>query len=369
MGKPKFNEQQKAEILRLHNEGVKTAEIARMMNAGESSVGRILRQAGVPPKTQYISNMGVGYERNKDIVDDRKNGISLGGLADKYGVSEAVIVQRLRMEGVKPGEYCPPSGPPDDSYIKMFLDGLSLSEIGRHYGIDHHSISKWLENAGVRKRIRREVSEETRMKLSRSLSKEETSEIIRMYTKEEKSVEEIETIIGCSHSSVSRILHKNKIKMRNPGEGTSSRGLKISRVHLGKKRTQETRDKMSRSIAYSPMFLNRRNKFETDVENMLVELSVDFVPQVPFLDKETHKHFVCDFVINGNVALECFGTYYHCDPRFYIYGPVNEIQKTNIEKDKRRFSVYKDSGYKVAVLWEIDFDKRGIDALKDIIGR
>lgn len=371
MGKPKFNEKQKAEIVRLHEAGVTAAEIARRFDAGGASVGRTLRQAGVPSKTQYIVNQKVGYEHNAAIAEARKNGASLANLAKKYGLSEAMVINRLRMEGIQPGEYRPPKGPPDDKYIEMYNAGMSLSKIGREYNVGHHTIAKWLEVAGARERRTKEVSEEVREKLRRTLTRKQVKEIINLYNNYDKSAEEIEFIMNCSHSTVSRVLKRNGIPMRKPGEGTSTRGQKIAAAHLGQKRTTETREKMSKAMTESMKAgRNRISQFEKDVAKILDDLGILYNQQ--FSVKGTlegrKRWFSADFKLNENILLECFGTFYHCDPRKYPDGPVSGLQAVHSERDVDRLKAYREAGYECIVLWEQDFKDEGIEAVKKVLG-
>lgn len=69
--------------------------------------------------------------------------------------------------------------------------------------------------------------------------------------------------------------------------------------------------------------------------------------EVPF------EQYRMDFLIN-DVDIEVQGTYFHCDPRFYPNGAINDTQAYMIPKDERRRCYIESKGYKVLYIWEHD---------------
>lgn len=74
---------------------------------------------------------------------------------------------------------------------------------------------------------------------------------------------------------------------------------------------------------------------------------------------EQHKiqYKFYDFIIKGsNVLVEFSGGYWHCDPRLYPNGPINNIQKKTIINDRYKTYLAKINGYEIIYIWEKDFN-------------
>lgn len=90
----------------------------------------------------------------------------------------------------------------------------------------------------------------------------------------------------------------------------------------------------------------------------LTTLGIEFSPQ------ERIGNFVVDAWLPGrNVAVECQGDYWHCNPRVFPTGPTNDVQTNGIRRDARKFAYLRGRGYRVIELWELDIHERGALAL------
>jgi len=102
----------------------------------------------------------------------------------------------------------------------------------------------------------------------------------------------------------------------------------------------------------------RRTSIEVKVEDWLIENGVS-----DFKQNITVRGFNVDFKI-GNKIIECYGDYWHCNPKVFNPKQINKSLKITAEekwlKDQERINILKSKGFEVIVFWgdEIrnDFD-------------
>lgn len=109
-----------------------------------------------------------------------------------------------------------------------------------------------------------------------------------------------------------------------------------------------------------------RTKIELTVMSMLQEAQLSFLYQ--------HKlaEFICvDFFLpTHKLVIECFGTYWHCDPRVYPNGPQTKAQRKNSGTDRWREKKIAEMGYQLLILWEKDIKEdptQILSVIKDTI--
>lgn len=93
---------------------------------------------------------------------------------------------------------------------------------------------------------------------------------------------------------------------------------------------------------------------EKIVKKYLKEKKIENMPQYPV------EFFVCDFYIpEFNAILEVYGDYWHGNPKKYGKNKrsLNDMQKRNKKKDRRRKKFLTKSGYLFYFLWEDDIKK------------
>lgn len=115
---------------------------------------------------------------------------------------------------------------------------------------------------------------------------------------------------------------------------------------------------------------SRRSGLEILVQDILTVLGIEFTAQHPIPTYAGYAYFV-DFLLPSSVVLEVNGTYWHCDPRVYPYGPTKrQVQVAQRYADKK--SGLKNLGYRLIEVWEIDLkaNPRGAveAALKEAYG-
>lgn len=70
--------------------------------------------------------------------------------------------------------------------------------------------------------------------------------------------------------------------------------------------------------------------------------------------------YYADFLLKDfNVIVEVYGDYWHGNPKIYGLGKkeLNEIQSTNIKRDRRRNAHLSKMGFSVYIIWESDIKK------------
>lgn len=83
------------EVIKMREEGATYEEIASFFGyKSKSNVGAILRKHGV------VNNAQEKEERNKAIIEARKNGVSMAALARQFGVTHSCISNICRKNGV-----------------------------------------------------------------------------------------------------------------------------------------------------------------------------------------------------------------------------------------------------------------------------
>lgn len=97
---------------------------------------------------------------------------------------------------------------------------------------------------------------------------------------------------------------------------------------------------------------------ETEVYSVLSEMGIAFEPQCV-----VDYYLVDAFLLDLGVIVEVQGDYFHCNPSVYPDGPINDLQRNSIRRDKIKLGYFKKLGYPVIQLWEKDIRSEGVRAL------
>ena len=113
------------------------------------------------------------------------------------------------------------------------------------------------------------------------------------------------------------------------------------------------------------------SKSQTELTNLLIENFPQYtiLSDYPIIKKV--GGYKLDILIKElNLVIEFNGTYWHCDPRFYEKDYYNQKKKLKAESiwkyDNDRKDFLESLGYKVLVLWELDY-KSNKEQTLDII--
>lgn len=99
-------------------------------------------------------------------------------------------------------------------------------------------------------------------------------------------------------------------------------------------------------------WINKRDKYceidttpEKKVEELLLKYNIEYQKKINI------GYYNCDFIVNRTV-IEVQGDYWHGNPK--IFSEYDNIQKKNIDRDKRKNKYLTSMGYTVLYLWEYD---------------
>jgi G:T-mismatch repair DNA endonuclease (very short patch repair protein) len=100
---------------------------------------------------------------------------------------------------------------------------------------------------------------------------------------------------------------------------------------------------------------NKKTKPEIMVEEYLKCNNIQYEYQYEMYDK-----YVVDFYLpTYDAVVEVFGDYWHGNPNKYGENltPLNEVQVTHMERDKKRIDFFHSTSHKFYILWECDIYK------------
>lgn len=92
------------------------------------------------------------------------------------------------------------------------------------------------------------------------------------------------------------------------------------------------------------------SKLEQNICDELRKLGLEIEQQF-----YVHPFFFDIKIINYPILIEVHGDYWHCNPKVYINGPINNSQKNMMKRDFVKRDRAKLMGYKRLVIWEYDF--------------
>lgn len=95
---------------------------------------------------------------------------------------------------------------------------------------------------------------------------------------------------------------------------------------------------------------------ETSIEKKVKEILEK--KNIEFVEQKAIRYINVDFYLpQYDAAVQCEGSYWHADIRFYPT-PKNNIQRKNIEKDKISTQVILDQKIHLLKLWQYDIEER-----------
>jgi G:T-mismatch repair DNA endonuclease (very short patch repair protein) len=104
------------------------------------------------------------------------------------------------------------------------------------------------------------------------------------------------------------------------------------------------------------------SKLELEIINKLKNSGIKLETQWHF------KGFYFDGkIINKNIVIEIHGDYWHCNPKIYKNGPINEMQKAALRRDFCKKDKIEKAGFKRFVIWENDYKNNPEKVIKKTI--
>ena len=168
---------------------------------------------------------------------------------------------------------------------------------------------------------------------------------------------------GCKHSPESLEKMRDKAYSRNQTEykGTYRTPENISKdsKRYWDNITTEKKNKHLKNFILAGQKSNKKSS-KTKIENIINELLIPL--ELDFKRNENVDKFNVDFLIpSKNLIIECYGDYWHCNPKFYDGDFYNKslhmTAKEKWEKDKKRLDFLEKLGYTVLIFWGEDIKK------------
>ncbi len=142
--------------------------------------------------------------------------------------------------------------------------------------------------------------------------------------------------------------HADVSGSKNPMYGKSLKDIWIEKHGLEKAEEMwiaRNKNRNEKCLKY------RISKPEIKIAKILDSLNIEYKSQF-YLNKSYFDFYIPEY----NMLIEVDGNYYHCNPRIYVNGPVNEWQKGKIDNDNRKNRIAEDNGYRLIRIWEDEID-------------
>lgn len=148
----------RADALRLYQDGLAVAHIAKRLGLGQTTVSRWLKAKGISPATDMTRwHRHVSYkfsaEQEAEIVARYTSGERAAPLAGEYGCNYATIINICHRHGVRPHRSVVVRTLPEDEVqriIARYQAGESQESIAQSYGVGQGSISSLLRGRGIK---------------------------------------------------------------------------------------------------------------------------------------------------------------------------------------------------------------------------
>lgn len=148
------------------------------------------------------------------------------------------------------------------------------------------------------------------------------------------------------------------------GSGNPSFGTKATIEHKEKQKLT-LQEKYGVSNAYALAKIRTVSKPQKEIYAWLNENGVIAKIEQTVKNNKTYKHVDIQ-IVSKNIIIEYNGDYWHCNPRKYckdyFHKKKNKLAKEIWKDDTSRINFINSLGYKVYVIWEMDYmaDKIGI---------
>jgi len=211
------------------------------------------------------------------------------------------------------------------------------------------------------------MTEEQIIKWKEKISNSLKGEKNHMYGKKMKDIVGEEKLKEIQKKSLETRLNFSPEKKKEIGE----------KLSLAQKRFQKLNPELYKELkarggrASKAKLSNfKMNQFEKKIDDWLTEHNIEhiFSPIMQHTDKNNYQF---DFIIKSRrILIECQGTYWHGDPRFYnIDGSnnkkkLNEMQIIKQQKDKKKKEFAESHNFKLIEIWEEEVKNNDFSTLE-----
>ena len=165
--------------------------------------------------------------------------------------------------------------------------------------------------------------------------------------------------LGQQHSDQARTKMREAAQSRDPTtykSGVADPAQRSrQRIAWWGKLSKEQRAERLLSFIAAGQVHNKKNK-ETRIENKVADLLI--LLNKPFERNVQVGRLNADFLVEGHFIVECYGDYWHCNPRLFQAADYQaSLHLTAAEKwrkDQDRVDAFTKQGYLVLCLWEHD---------------
>jgi len=118
-------------------------------------------------------------------------------------------------------------------------------------------------------------------------------------------------------------------------------------------KTLNKKDETIKCLSYDKGLIPE-SKPEKTIREFLNEMGIANKPQAQINNES--KLLYDFFILNSSLLIEVQGDFWHCNPKVYIDGPINKIQKRAIIRDEKKKKHAEKLGYNVYYVWEYDIN-------------
>lgn len=172
---------------------------------------------------------------------------------------------------------------------------------------------------------------------------------------------------GKTHSDQSRLRMSEAAKRRNPatykaGPQTPEQRRKYRQAYWAKIPKEERAERLVAFIEAGQRHnkKNAQTRIENSVADVLTALGIVFERNVQI------GRYNVDFLVGEGLVIECYGDYWHCNPRLYepsyYHKSLHTTAQEKWEKDQARSTSLIEKGHVVLCIWEHDIynDKEAV---------
>lgn len=160
---------------------------------------------------------------------------------------------------------------------------------------------------------------------------------------------------GISHHFCSHECYSKFRSIYYVGDKLYNTGIKMSDVFRENCRINTVK-------CYSEGKINRDTVPQKIINNLLNDMNIKYLNEYP-CKYYSIDNYLCDY----DLMIEVMGDYFHANPTKYKYDKLNDMQKKDVIRDKRKHTyILKYYGINILYLWESDI-KNSLNKCKELI--
>lgn len=178
-------------------------KVADRVGLTRQAVHQRLRKHGIETR-KVIPKVIDGSEVKRLYVDLK---FSLNEVGQKLGVSAELVARELKSLGIprRKGSGLPPRTFDKETILKLYVtDGLTQGQVGKKLGVSVNIIRRELERHGITHRNYDWYGRYNSI---------DTNLVVKMYVDEKLTMKEISKKVGIYHTTISKILKENNVKI------------------------------------------------------------------------------------------------------------------------------------------------------------